>query len=172
MKRRKLLAAVFPLFSYCLLPKPWQCCFWLAWGKWTLWHFTPWNVAAHGITCKHCSLLPWRLMTKIQPSPTCLCQDYTQTGLSNFKMFSAIKAERLCSFLFSYPVLFCLLALTFNHIIKCTLLLSCLHRPDYIFNLGFIDIERFRLWKKASGAGKWKGKDDRLPFRTKRWLNM
>lgn len=86
-------------FSYCLQPKPWQCCFWLAWGKWTLWHFEPWNVAAHGITCKHCSLLPWQLMTKIQPSRTCLCQDCTQTGLSNSNMFSAIKAERLCSFL-------------------------------------------------------------------------
>lgn len=72
--------------------------FWLALGKWTLWHFTPWNVAAHGITCKHCSLLPWQLMTEIQPSRTCLCQDCTQTGLSNFRMFRTIKAERLCSF--------------------------------------------------------------------------
>lgn len=43
-------------------------------GKWTLWHFTRWNVAVHGITCKHCSLLPWQLRTKIQPSCTCLCQ--------------------------------------------------------------------------------------------------
>lgn len=46
-------------------------------GKWTLWHFTRWKVAAHGITCKHCSLLPWQRRTKIQPSSTCLPQTLT-----------------------------------------------------------------------------------------------
>lgn len=81
-------------------------------------------------------------MTKIQPPCTCLRQDCTQTGLSDFKMFGAIKAERLCSLLFSYPVLFGLLVLTSNHVIKCTLLLSCLHRSDYIFTSGFIGVER------------------------------
>lgn len=156
--------AVSPLFPNCLQLKPWQWSFWLAWGEWTLWHFTPWNVAAHGITSKCCSLWPWQLMTKIQPSHTCLCRNRTKKGLSKIEMFGTIKAERLCSF----PLLFCLLVLTFNHVIKCTLLLSCLHRPDYIFNWGFIDVERLKTARgeeKAPGLWRW---DDKLPYRTRR----
>lgn len=91
------------LFSYCLQPKPWQCCFWLAWGKWTLWHFTPWIVAAHGFSSKHCSLLPWQLMTKFQPPCTYLCQDFTQTGLSqNVQRDQSWEAL----FFFYFPILF------------------------------------------------------------------
>lgn len=91
------------LFSYCLQPKPWQCCFWLAWGKWTLWHFTPWIVAAHGFSSKHCSLLPWQLMTKFQPPCTYLCQDFTQTGLSQNVQRDQ---SREALFFFYFPILF------------------------------------------------------------------
>lgn len=95
-------------------------------GKWTLWHFTRWNVAAHGITCKHCSLLPWQLRTKIQPSCTCLCQRLHTNGtvqLQDVRHDQSWEAVFFSIFLFP----------AFNHIIECTLLLSCRQRSDYIF---------------------------------------
>lgn len=145
-------------FSHCLQPEPWQCCFWLARGENGHFDiFTPWNVAAHGITCKHCSLLPWQLMTNTQPSCTCLRRERTQTGPSHFALLGAIKAERPCSLLFSRLVLFCLPVLTFNHVIKCTLSLSCLHRSDCILNSGL-----HWCWETWDCGGK--AFDDRLSF--------
>ncbi len=117
----------------------------------------PWNVAAHGITCKHCSLLPRQLMTKIQPSPHLPPPRlHTKRDFLTSRCLARSKLRACVLFLFSYPVLLCLLVLTFNHIIKCTLL-SCLHRSDYIFNSGFIDVER--LWKEGCrgfGSGEKK----------------
>lgn len=74
-------------------------------------HFTRWNVAVHGITCKHCSLLPW------------------QRGLGfNLPARDFPNRKWLCSFLHPY----CPLVFTLNHVIQCTLMLSCQHRSDCI----------------------------------------
>lgn len=82
----------------------------------------PENAQAHGITTKHCSLLLWQLMTRIQPFCAGFSQDCTQMGLSNIKMLGSMKAERqrFSFFCLFYPMPLCLLVLTLNRIIKCS----------------------------------------------------